>query len=55
MDGSTHWFHDYVWDKINHIPRNNIQIRFPDHRYKFNNANSAKFATLIVVFKKCPS
>ncbi len=52
MDSSTHWFHDFIWDKSTHSPRAGIQIRFPDKRYKFNNTNSAKFATMIVVFKR---
>jgi phage N-6-adenine-methyltransferase len=50
MDGSTKWFHEYIWNKKLHKPRPGIQIRFPDKRYKFNNTNSAKFATIVVVF-----
>lgn len=53
MDGSTQWFHRFIWDKSIHKTRTGVQIRFPDKRYKFNNENSAKFATLVVVFKQC--
>lgn len=52
MDGSTRWFHNFIWNKQLHQPRERIQIRFPDHRYKFNNNNSAKFATMVVVFNR---
>jgi phage N-6-adenine-methyltransferase len=52
-DGSTHWFHDYIWDKTIHQPRQGIQMRFPDKRYKFGEySTGAKFATLIVVMTK---
>lgn len=50
MDGSTKWFHTFIWNKQLHQPRQGVQIRYPDKRYKFNNENSAKFATLVVVF-----
>jgi phage N-6-adenine-methyltransferase len=50
MDGSTQWFHSFIWDKKKHQPRPGIQMRYPDKRYKFEgNSNSAKFATLIIV------
>lgn len=49
-DGSTRWFHNWIWNKHIHQPRLGIQMRFPDKRYKFDRyQNSAKFATLIVV------
>jgi phage N-6-adenine-methyltransferase len=52
-DGSTHWFHEYVWDKNIHAARSGIQLRFLDKRYKFGGySNSAKFATIVVVITK---
>ena len=48
-DTSTQWFHKYLWDKINHKPRTNVQLRFPEGRYKFSNTNSPKFATIIAI------
>lgn len=49
-DGSTKWFHDYIWDNTKHTPRTGIQLRFQPTRYKFDRyTNSAKFATIIVV------
>lgn len=49
-DTSTRWFHDYLWDGINHKPRNNIQLRFPLGRYNFDGSNnSPKFATIIAI------
>jgi site-specific DNA-methyltransferase (adenine-specific) len=50
-DSSTHWFHNYIWDKLKHNWRDGIQVRFPNKRYKFSNTNSAKFATMIVIFR----
>lgn len=50
MDGSTAWFHRFLWDKSNHQPKKGIQLRFPNKRYKFgSNTNTPKFATLIAV------
>lgn len=49
-DGSTNWFHTYIWSKKCHQPRVGIQLRFPDKRYKFGGmSNTAKFASIIVV------
>lgn len=49
-DGSTKWFHAFIWDKNIHGPRKGIQLRFLDKRYKFGeHVNSAKFATIVVV------
>lgn len=31
----TAWFHDYVWDNINHCPRPHVQIRFLRGRLQF--------------------
>jgi len=50
VDTSTKWFHKYIW---NGSWRTGITVRFPNKRYKFDNyANSAKFATMIVIFGK---
>lgn len=50
MDGSTQWFHHFLWNKLSHTPKRGIQLRFPDKRYKFgDNKGTPKFATLIAV------
>ena len=51
-DSSTKWFHKYIWNKTIHQFRKEVQVRFPDKRYKFDSTNSAKFATMIVIFDK---
>lgn len=51
-DTSTKWFHEYFWNKDLHDVRGKVRIRFPSKRFKFgDNTNSAKFATLIGIFK----
>lgn len=49
-DTSTQWFHRYLWDKKIHKPRPNIELRFPEGRYKFNDSpGQPKFATIIAI------
>ncbi len=50
VDSSTKWFHEYIWN--NKTNQFKCEIRFPDKRYQFGNySNSAKFATMIAIFK----
>ena len=47
----TRWFHDYIWDASNNIPRSNVEVRFLKGRVKFVGAdNAAPFPSMIVVF-----
>ena len=51
-DTSTQWFHDFIYDKKTNNWYPNVEVRFPDRRYKFgDNTNSAKFATVIAIFR----
>jgi len=49
----TNWWHNYVWDRLNHGLHDWIdEIRFVKGRLKFGGAkNSAPFPSVIVVFK----
>ena len=48
----TRWFHDFIWDYINSIPRSGVEIRFLKGRIKFVGAkNSAPFPSMIVIFR----
>lgn len=50
----TRWFHDYVWDRTTHRPREGVELRFVKGRLKFGGAsNSAPFPSLIVIFHGC--
>jgi phage N-6-adenine-methyltransferase len=54
-DGSTRWFHDYIWDESKNRTRPGVEIRFPSKRFKFSDYDTgAKFATLIAIFRICP-
>lgn len=40
----TKWFHNFIWQKPN------VEIRFVKGRLHFNDADSAPFASMIVIF-----
>ncbi len=49
------WFHNYVWDKENHKPRDGVQIRFIESRIRFVSSSdpetkSPPFDSVVVVF-----
>lgn len=47
----TEAFHNYIWDRENHRPQANRQVRFLKGRLRFSGAtNSAPFPSMIVVF-----
>lgn len=47
----TKRFHNYIWDKNLHQPRERVEIRFIKGRLKFGNSiNSAPFPSMIVIF-----
>ena len=46
------WFHNFVWDSVNHELFPHAEIRFVKGRLKFGNSkNSAPFPSAIIVFK----
>lgn len=47
----TRWFHDHIWDKEKHRPREGVQVRLLKGRLKFGGSkNSAPFPSMVVVF-----
>ena len=47
----TRWWHDYVWDRDRHMPRNGVEVRFIRGRLRFVGAkSSAPFPSVIAVF-----
>ena len=47
----TRWFHDYVWDRDNNVPMDNVEVRFVRGRLKFGGSkNSAPFPSMVIVF-----
>ena len=48
----TKYFHQYIWDKENHRPKDGVEVRFLEGRLKFKGAkHSAPFPSMIVVFR----
>lgn len=48
----TAWWHAAVWDRVNHCPREGVQVRFVKGRLKFGGATAgAPFPSAIVVFR----
>ena len=51
----TRPWHDHIWDRVNHRPYLNVQIRFLKGRLKFGGATAgAPFPSAIVVFTPLP-
>ena len=49
----TAWFHEYIWDREKHQPREGVEVRLLKGRLKFGDGkNSAPFPSMIVVFKQ---
>lgn len=47
----TRYFHDFIWDRQKHKPRQNVEVRFLKGRIKFVGAsNSAPFPSMIVIW-----
>lgn len=48
----TRWWHENVWDDLNHCPRAGVSIRFIRGRLKFRGStNSAPFPSVVIVFR----
>lgn len=48
----TRWWHEHVWDRVNHKPYDGIEVRFVKGRLKFEGATAgAPFPSAIVVLK----
>lgn len=51
-DTSTWWFHRYLWDAMYHRTYHDVELRFPQGRFKFGDyTTSPQFATIIAIFK----
>jgi len=51
-DTSTRWFHNYLWNTIEHENRFGVKLRFPKGRFKFGHYTTApQFATIIAIFR----
>jgi phage N-6-adenine-methyltransferase len=48
----TRWWHEYVWDREKHQPREGVEIRFIKGRLKFGGATAgAPFPSVVIVFR----
>jgi len=48
----TKWFHKWIWNKEQNLPRFNREIRFLEGRLKFQGTNnSAPFDSMVVIFR----
>ena len=48
----TRWWHDYVWDSVNHYPQSGVEVRFLRGRLKFGDStNSAPFPSVVIIFR----
>lgn len=48
----TGWFHDYIWDQEQNMPREGVELRLLKGRLKFEGAeNSAPFPSMLVIYR----
>jgi phage N-6-adenine-methyltransferase len=48
----TRWWHEHVWDNLNHCTRPDVEVRFLKGRLKFGNSqNGAPFPSVVIVFR----
>ena len=48
----TRWWHEYVWNSVQHRPRLGVEVRFIKGRLKFGDAKaSAPFPSALVIFR----
>lgn len=48
----TRWWHEHVWDAVEHRPRLGVEVRFLKGRLKFGGATAgAPFPSVVIVFR----